>query len=135
MLVVHKKDLQAVASNHDPIENVEVYRLLTDKSLPMIESGKMPYINWAVIPPGKGFSPHRHGDETIGMTEFFIIVKGLGEFTCKLGDKIISSPVTDGDMICATRGEIHSLKNSSVSEPLTYVCFGVSTGGQTIIEK
>jgi mannose-6-phosphate isomerase-like protein (cupin superfamily) len=135
MLVVHKKDLQPVASNHDPIENVEVFRLLTDKSLPEIESGKMPYINWAVIPPGRGFSPHRHGDQIAGMTEFFVIIKGEGEFTCKLGNKITTSLVTDGDMICASRGEIHSLKNSSDSEPLTYICFGVSTGGQTILES
>jgi mannose-6-phosphate isomerase-like protein (cupin superfamily) len=135
MLVVHKKDLTAVASNHDTIDNVAVYRLFTAKSLPKIEEGKMPYINWAIIPPGKSFSLHHHGDQqvpvdmTIGMTEFFVIVSGTGFF--RGGSEV--ERVTDGDMICIPRGEIHSLKNKSYIEPLIYICFGISTGGGTFI--
>jgi uncharacterized cupin superfamily protein len=129
MLVVHKKDLPAVPSHHDPIENVVLHRLLTDKTLPKVENGDLPYINWAQIPPGKAFSPHRHGDGIVGMTEFFIIINGEGEFA----GGSVTEKVTDGDLISVPKGEVHSLKNNSTSKSLVYICFGIANGGKTVL--
>lgn len=135
MRVVRLAERAAVASNHDPIETIAVHRIWTPGDLTPVETGRMPFANWAVLPAGKAFSPHHHGDKelvedpTIGMSEFFVIVSGRGTFTG--GDE--TEDVATGDLIYIPRGEVHSLKNPSDIDPLIYICWGISTVGGTFI--
>lgn len=135
MKVVHLSDLLAEKSNHDDYGILKVFRIWKPSDVTPMEEGRMPFVNWATLSPGEAFSPHHHGDKlqiedsSVGMSEFFVIIDGRGIFTG--GDASVT--VTTGDLIYIPRGEVHSLKNLSMEDPLIYICWGVSTGGGTFV--
>ena len=134
MIVIDRKSLNPVASTHDTVDVVEVYRMFKHNTLPQMEEGRIPYVNFAVIPPGNAFSAHHHGETAeitnsdIGMSEFFFIISGEGIFT----GGVESKKVSGGNLIYVPRGEIHKLENTG-KDPLEYICWGISTGGGTFV--
>ena len=72
------------------------------------------------IPPGKQSWPYHYHDQS---EEVFYIISGQGKLRSLDGEKDVKA----GDMICFPTGEKggHSLFNTSDSETLVYVDFGV----------
>ncbi|MCL2201018.1 MAG: cupin domain-containing protein [Oscillospiraceae bacterium] len=72
------------------------------------------------IPPGKQSWPYHYHDQS---EEIFYVVSGQGKLRSCDGEKDIKA----GDMICFPTGEKggHSMHNTSDSEMLVYVDFGV----------
>jgi|GEM_PF-1793218 len=100
---------------------------------PSLVQGKLAMFNYAELAPNGWFSQHHHGSENpeVGMVEVFYIIKGNARF--KINEK--EYEVDDNTLIMVEKGEIHSMKNNSETDPVIYIVFGISNGGNTTVVK
>lgn len=96
-------------------------------------NGRLSMLNYAILKPSGYFNQHHHGTENplIGMTEVFYILNGSAMF--KIDGK--EYEVGDNTIVVVDKGEVHSMKNNSDTTPVTYIVFGISTGGPTTVVK
>jgi len=87
----------------------------------LLGNGEIPHLTQFAtsrIPPGEATSPHSHAD----MIEVFLVQRGSAEVTVDG----TTHRIEEGGYIAIQPGEVHILKNSSATDDLELLYFGIA---------
>ncbi|MGA2067866.1 MAG: cupin domain-containing protein [Thermoguttaceae bacterium] len=125
MRIAYAADRRYVPASHEDPRSPGAWKKVLFQKGELV-SGSVPMVNWARLPPGKGFAAHYHED----MQEVFILVQGEAAMTVA-GRLVRLGP---GDALAVDPREVHQMRNCGSGE-VEYVVFGIATGqgGRTVV--
>jgi len=125
MNIIRSAELPYLPAGHEDPKSpgVLIRKLFQKKDL---IQGRVPMINWALLPVGKCFRAHYHED----MQEIFVLIKGKAKITVDREE----AEMNKGDAVVIPVGSVHTLENSG-TEDVEYIVVGITQerGGKTVI--
>ena len=79
---------------------------------------KMQFFHHTVLPPGTTIGSHKHGNDE----EFYVVLEGSGEMELDGSKQLVSA----GDVIMNKPYGTHGLRNTSTTDELKILVFGVN---------
>lgn len=126
MIFINGSEIEFTPASHEDPQNPGALKKVLLKKGAIPPGGNIMMLNWAKVPPAKSFALHYHED----MHEVFTFISGAGEM--RVGQEVTT--IKSGDCIVVPPMTPHKLSNTSVSDDLHYLVFGIShgTNGQTV---
>jgi mannose-6-phosphate isomerase-like protein (cupin superfamily) len=125
MKIIRSAELEFIPASHEDTESPGVFKKVMFRKDDFVD-GKVEMINWALLPTGKSFAPHYHGD----MQEVFIMIQGKAKITVDEEAEYLDR----GDAVVIPVGSVHKMENIG-TENVEYIVVGMSkgTGGKTVV--